>query len=448
MSGHENGDAVAARQLQQRAPEHIARGRVHARCRLVQNQHFGRMQAGGGQLQALADAERQGGGRGVGHVGQVKLLQGVLHGFCAFAAHAVKLGVQHQVLPHAQFFIQRKRLRHIAHAHFHCHAARVHGLPQEFRAAFGGIQKAGQHFHGGGFAAAVAAQKAEDFAFGNGEADMVHGGEAAEAFGEPVRFNGGRRIGVGHERGDFQAARALAFFFGQQADIGFFQRFAAVLRHHFARGGVGEQPPVVHRQQVRELFGFVNIGGGDNHGHAAMFVLQIVHQLPKLAARQRVHAGGGFVQNQQIGAVHQRAAQAQFLLHAARKFPCGTVWKRGESRGFQQPCNARFAFGGGKPEQPRVKVDVFPHGQRGIEVFAQALRHIGNAVRQFAPNAFLRHVAAQHGHAARLDNAHARHQREQRGFAHAVRPNQPDRRAVWDVQRHVVQRADFAVAVG
>ena len=47
------------RQVAQMAPEHVARRRVHAGGRLVQDQHFGPVQAGCRQLQALADAERQ-----------------------------------------------------------------------------------------------------------------------------------------------------------------------------------------------------------------------------------------------------------------------------------------------------------------------------------------------------------------------------------------------------
>ena len=56
MGGDEYGDFVFARQLQQRAPEHIAGGGIDAGSRFVENQHFGVVQAGGGQLQALADA--------------------------------------------------------------------------------------------------------------------------------------------------------------------------------------------------------------------------------------------------------------------------------------------------------------------------------------------------------------------------------------------------------
>ena len=136
MGGDENGDFVFARQLQQRAPEHIAGGGIDTGGRFVKNQHFGVVQAGGGQLQALADAQGQRGGCGVGHLLQVKLLQCLVYRRFAAATHLIQLGVQLQVLAHTQFFIQRKRLRHITHAHFDVHAVRIDGLAKQLCRAF------------------------------------------------------------------------------------------------------------------------------------------------------------------------------------------------------------------------------------------------------------------------------------------------------------------------
>ena len=138
---------------------------------------------------------------------------------------------------------------------------------------------------------------------------MVHSGKIAETLGQPVRFHRGRRIVIRDERRNVQTARTLLFFRRQHFDVGFFQHISAVIRQHIGGGLVFQQPTRVHRQQPLETLRFFNIGGRHNHGHARMFPPQIVHQRPKLAARQRVHARGRFVQNQQIRAVHQRAAQ-------------------------------------------------------------------------------------------------------------------------------------------
>ena len=111
-------------------PKHIAGGGIDPRSRFVQNQYFRMVQTGGGKLQALADAQRQRCRCGVGNVRQIKLLQGFFHRRRAFGAHLVESGVQIQIAAHAQFLIQRKRLRHIADAHFGIQAARVYRLAQ------------------------------------------------------------------------------------------------------------------------------------------------------------------------------------------------------------------------------------------------------------------------------------------------------------------------------
>ena len=448
VGGHENGDFVLPRQFQQVPPEHVAGGGIDARGRLVENQDFGVVQAGGGQLQALADAQGQRGGRGVGHVGQIELFECFGYRRRAPAAHIVKLGVQFQVLPHAQFFIQRKRLRHITHAHFGFDAARIDRLPQNLSRALGGFQKAGEHFHGGGLAAAVAAQKAENLALLNGETHMIHGGETAETLGQAVRLHRGRRIGHGHERRKLQTARALLFFGRQHFDIGFFEVVCPVFAQHLGGGPVFQQPPRVHRQEPLKLLRLFDIGGGDNHRHARVLLPQVVDQSPKLAARERIDARGRLVENQQIGAVHQCAAQAGLLLHPARELARRTVHKRQQPRGLGKLADARLPLFRVQAEHPRVKIDVFGHGERGIEVAPQTLRHKGDAVRHFPPHVFVGHIAAEHFHPPALNHAHARNQREQRRFAHAVRPDQADRDAARNVQRHIVQRKGFAETVG
>ena len=45
----------------------------------------------------------------------------------------------------------------------------------------------------------------------------------------------------------------------------------------------------------------------------------VVDQLPELAARQRIDAGRRLVEDQEIGVVNQRAAEAELLLHAPRE---------------------------------------------------------------------------------------------------------------------------------
>ena len=54
--------------------------------------------------------------------------------------------------------------------------------------AVGGLDHAGDHLDGGGFAGAVGAEVAEDFAFAEGEADVLHGGDGAIALGGVIEL--------------------------------------------------------------------------------------------------------------------------------------------------------------------------------------------------------------------------------------------------------------------
>ena len=73
MRRDEDRHAVAPRQLAQQLPEHVAGGRIDAGGRFVEDQHFRPMQAGGGELQPLADAQRQAGRLLIGDLGEVEM---------------------------------------------------------------------------------------------------------------------------------------------------------------------------------------------------------------------------------------------------------------------------------------------------------------------------------------------------------------------------------------
>src|SRR5439155_12661899 len=62
---------------------------------------------------------------------------------------------------------------------------------QDFRAAEGGSEQAGEDSHGGGLAGAVGTDEAEDVAFFQDQVEGVEGGQRAIAFGEGARRDGG-----------------------------------------------------------------------------------------------------------------------------------------------------------------------------------------------------------------------------------------------------------------
>src|SRR5208282_6585691 len=59
MSRDENRNALIARQIDQRLPEPVARQRINARSRLVEDEDFRLVHDGDGKRQPLADAQWQ-----------------------------------------------------------------------------------------------------------------------------------------------------------------------------------------------------------------------------------------------------------------------------------------------------------------------------------------------------------------------------------------------------
>ncbi len=253
---------------------------------------------------------------------------------------------------------------------------------------------------------------------------------------------------IGNEGGGVEAAGALLFFRRQQFDVGFFEGGAAVVAHGGSGRRVDEQFARVHRQQLPELFGFFDVGGGDEGGHARGFLLQVVHQRPELAARQGINAGGGFVKDEQVGRVDEGAAEADFLFHPAGEFAGGAVGEGGEAGRVQEALDARTAFAAFKAEEAGVEVDVFVNAEGGVEIAPQSLRHVGDAVREGKAVARAGHVAVKDAHLPALDAAHAGDDAEQGAFADAVRADEADGRPARQGEADVVQCGGFAVAVG
>ena len=446
VGGDENRHLVAARQLHQQTPELVARHRVYARGGLIQNQQLRAVHHGHGQRQALAQAQRQLLGQLVALLLQAKALQ---HGFYAGVdllwRHMKQLRVQHQVLQHGQLAVQRERLRHIAHAAARGNVVRVDLMAKQPGFAFAGRHQAGQHFHGGGFAAAVGAQKAKNLAPANAKVHVIHGHKVTKAHGEVLGLN--RDVIVaGLQRRNQHLAVPVLFGLRQQGDESRLQRCGVRALQQLIGRASGQNLAVVHGHQPVKPLGFVHIGRGHQHTHVGACGADAVDQIPELRAGQRVYAGGGLVQNQQIGVVDQCAAQTQLLLHAARQLACGAREKLLQPRALRQIVNACAAFGLVVAKQAGKKLQVFFDRQGRVEVFAQALRHIGNARAHSITVRLAAHVATQHVNFAFLQLACPRQQRQQAGFAHTIRPNQAHHDAGRNVQRQAPQCHGAAIA--
>ena len=87
---------------------------------------------------------------------------------------------------------------------------------------FAGGQQAGEHLHGGGFAAAIRAEKAENLPALDAEVDVVDRNKIAEAHAQVARLDGNFLLACRAWR-DHQLLMALAFSFRHQGDKRLFQ---------------------------------------------------------------------------------------------------------------------------------------------------------------------------------------------------------------------------------
>ena len=107
-----------------------------------------------------------------------------------------------------------------------------------------------------------------------------------------------------------------------------------------------------------------------------------------------------------------------------------------------------WSLRGGQSEESRHEVDVVVNAELQIEVLAQTLRHVRDARAHVAPVPGVGDVAAEDDHFPLLDLLGAGDQRHERRLADAVRADDADHAARWNVEGNVVERHGFAIAVG
>jgi hypothetical protein len=447
VGGNEDGDTVPAREVRQQLPEPVSRNRVHTGGGLVEDQDLGAVHRRHRQGQALPDADRQRLGRCV----RVRLEReppqqsgDALAG--AGRGQPEQAGVQIEVLADGQLTVEREALGHVADPAPEVRVARVHRSAEQARLALGGRQQAGQHLHRRRLPAAVGAEESKDLAPLDPEADVIHGGESAEAPREPGRLNGGLAVG-GPARGDGERPVAAPPGLGQQRDEGGVQVARGGEGHQRVGRAGGQDPPGVHGGDPLEPRRLLHVGGGDQDAHPRPPAPDAGEQLPELAAREGIDAGGRLVQDQEVGIVDERAAEPELLLHAARELAGRPVTEGREPGAGQQLLDAPPALGARLAEQATEEIDVVEDRQRRVEIAPQSLGHVGDAERHGAPDPARAHVAAQHLHGAVADRPGAGDQAEQGRLAHAVGTDQAGQAAAGNVQVEGVERLDVAVPV-
>ncbi|MNE15590.1 hypothetical protein D3C80_1085060 [compost metagenome] len=209
----------------------------------------------------------------------------------------------------------------------------------------------------------------------------------------------------------------------------------------------GNQPATIKHQAVFKLFGFFHVGRGHQQGQLRSLLAYLFDQLPEAPARQRVDAGGGFVENQQVRFVDQRTAQPELLLHAARQLARRALGKAQQVGGQQQVVHALFALLGAKAEQGGEEADVFADRKLRVKVIAQALGHEGDARVQVVAMAALADRAAEHLQLAALQFLDPGDQPEQARLAGAVRADEAAAGASRQAEGDVLQGTQPTVAV-
>ena len=151
----------------------------------------------------------------------------------------------------------------------------------------------------------------------------------------------------------------------------------------------------------------------DEHGKA-LLAHELLQDLPKLATRQRVDADRRFIEQQESRRTHERAGEAELLLHAARQLAGEALRKGRQLRHLEKmaeallPCILRHTV------QVCVEVKILLYGQvlhRLRSLRDIKARHLQAAVR-------LGHEPADEPHQRRLARTVRAHESGELSFRH------------------------------
>ena len=352
-----------------------------------------------------------------------------------------------EILRDRQFAVERKGLGHVADVAPGLHVVRAHRLAEQLARAAARRQEADQHFHRRRLAAAIRAEEAEDLAAGNFEADVVDRDEIAKLAREPLRLDRRRLVRGGYARTHDHFLVQGALGLGHHRDEGLVEIGLARLGQQLLQRAGGDDLAVVHRHQPVEALRFVHIGGGDDDAHLRPARADRVDEVPELAARQRVDAGGRLVEDEKVRVVDKGAAEAQLLLHAAGKLACGTRFELLQARRRKKLVDLGATLRRRQSEQSAEEIDVLEDGERRVEVAAEALRHIGDAATHLAQGLLVGDVLVEDDDLAVLNLLHAGDEPEQSRLSDAVRPDHADHDARRNVDAYVRERDRRAVSV-
>ena len=161
---------------------------------------------------------------------------------------------------------------------------------------------------------------------------------------------------------------------------------------------------------------------------------------PELAPGHRVDTCGRFVEQQQVGLVHQGGGQHQLLLHAAGEELGLPVGELGQPHAPQQCLGPRPSFGTGDPADGGEEVQVFGH--REVGVHREPLAHVADPRRDCVR--LLRDRATVHLGVTGVGVEHGGEHPDQRRLARSVGAEQTEHRTERDLKVQVVDSHGLA----
>ena len=201
------------------------------------------------------------------------------------------------------------------------------------------------------------------------------------------------------------------------------------------RRALGDDAASVHdHQPVAELLRLVHVVGGEDEGHT--LPLERVEAIPQQVASLRVEAGGGLVEQQQLGLVDEGARHDEPPLHAARQRVDAVVATVAQLHERQQLVGALTNDRAGEVEVSPVDEEVVPNGQLGVEVVllgrdTDARADAGTVDRGVHP---------EHAQLAAGDGRYTPDHAHGGALARPVRPEEAERLARLDVELDAVDR--------
>jgi hypothetical protein len=167
-----------------------------------------------------------------------------------------------------------------------------------------------------------------------------------------------------------------------------------------------------------------------------------VEERPQLAARHRVDAVGGLIQEQHLGLVEERGRQRQLLVHPARELVGTTVAEAVEPRDGEEPIGAAAEDLSREDVEAREEGEVLPDREVPVEAVL-----LGQEPERLPHRAARARVHVEDAGLARVEVDEAGQRPDGGGLPRAVGPDQAVELSGLHREGHAGERLDLAEAL-